>query len=265
MGRLDGKVAIVTGGGSGLGRAMTLRYLSEGACVLAADINEAGARETVRLGGEQGGDAGERVVARMLDVTDEDAVAAAVEETVTRWGKLDIMVANAGIGWPAPIALLELAQWESVLKVDLTGVFLCAKHAFRALRKNGDSGGVILATASVAGMEGTPNLGAYGPAKAGVIQLMKTVALEGARYNIRANAICPVWINTPMVQAFVAGMPAGPEAGMERLRESVPLGRVGAPEDVAAVAAFLASDDAAFLTGMTFPVDGGHTAGSLFG
>ncbi|HEU0026112.1 MAG TPA: SDR family NAD(P)-dependent oxidoreductase [Ktedonobacterales bacterium] len=264
MGRLDGKVAIVTGGGSGLGRAITLRYAREGARVLAADINEAGARETARLAAEIGEDAGERVAARALDVTDEDGVAAAVEEAVKRWGRLDIMMANAGIGWPGPIALLDLENWERVLRVNLTGVFLSAKHAFRAMRKN-ESGGVILATASVAGLEGTPGLGAYGPAKAGVIQLVKTLALEGARYNIRANAICPVWIDTPMVQAFVTLMPGGPELGMERLRQSVPLGRVGAPEDVAAVAAFLASDDAAFMTGTAVPVDGGHTAGASAG
>ncbi len=263
MGRLDGRTAIVTGAGSGLGRAITLRYVREGARVLAADINEEGARETARLVAEIGGDAGEQIAVRALDVTDEEGVAATVEDAVARWGKLDVMMANAGIGWPGTIAALELADWERVLRIDLTGVFLCAKHAFRAMRKSG--GGVILATASVAGMEGTPGLGAYGAAKAGVIQLVKTVALEGARFNIRSNAICPVWVNTPLVEAFVSGMSVGPEQGMERLRKAVPLGRVGAPEDIAGVAAFLASDDASFMTGAAVPVDGGHTAGGIGG
>lgn len=256
MTRLDGKVAIVTGGGSGLGRAIALRYASEGARVIAADLNEAGAQETARLAGEKGNGAGQ-VIARKLDVTNEQACAAIVDETLAQWGKLDVMVANAGIGTFGPIAKLDLTDWQSVLNVNLTGVFLCAKYAFRAMQ---DSGGVILATASVAGMEGTPNLGAYGPSKAAVIQLIKTIALEGARHNIRANALCPVWTNTPLIDALVSGA-SDPQRGRERLSRIVPLGRLGQPEDVAAVAAFLASDDAAFLSGIAVPIDGGHTAG----
>ena len=254
MSRLEGTVAIITGGGSGLGRAITLRYASEGAQVIAADINLSGAEETARLAREQGAGEGQ-VVARALDVTDEQACADLVAEVTRDWGKLDVMVANAGIGTWGPIATLALTDWQRVVDVNLTGVFLCAKHAFTAMKEHG---GIILATASVAGMEGTPNLGAYGPTKAAVIQLVKTLALEGARYNIRANALCPVWATTPLVDALVA---RNPERGMENLRKSVPLGRLGKPEDVAAAAAFLASEDAAFLTGIALPVDGGHTAG----
>ena len=254
MTQLNGKIAIVTGGGSGLGRAMALRFAHDGARVIAADLNEAGAQETARLATEQGASA-DQVVARALDVTNEQACSALVDATLAEHGKLDVMVANAGIGTFGPIAKLSLADWQRVLDVNLTGVFLCAKYAFRAMQEAG--GGVILATASVAGLEGTPNLGAYGPAKAGVIQLVKTIALEGARHNIRANALCPVWTTTPLVDALVAD---NPERGMERLRRMVPLGRLGQPEDVASVAAYLASDEASFISGIAMPIDGGHTA-----
>jgi 2-keto-3-deoxy-L-fuconate dehydrogenase len=255
MARLENKVALITGAGSGLGRAMTQRFVAEGARVLAADINDAGTQETI-AGIEPS--ARERAVPMHVDVTNEESVAAAVAEVISRWGRLDVAVANAGIGAPAPVARLTLRDWERVLAVNLTGVFLCAKHAFTAMR---DAGGVILATASVAGMAGTPGLGAYGPSKAGVIQLMQTVALEGARYGIRANAICPAWSQTPLVDAFVAGARSGPEEAKARMAAGIPLGRLGRPEDIAAAALFLASDDAAFITGVAFPVDGGLMAG----
>jgi NAD(P)-dependent dehydrogenase (short-subunit alcohol dehydrogenase family) len=122
-------------------------------------------------------------------------------------------------------------------------------------------GGSLLVMSSVAGLEGTPGLGAYGAAKAGVLQLMKTLALEGARFGIRANAICPIWTDTPMVEAFVKTMGVGEQAGRERLVRDIPLGRLAAPSDVANACLYLASDEAAFLTGVTLPVDGGHSAG----
>ena len=256
MARLANKVAIITGGGSGLGRTMAQRFAAEGASVMVADINEAGARATVEaLGAEDA----ERAAWRRVDVTREEECAAAVAEAVDRWGKLDVMVANAGIGAPAPIASLELDDWNRVLMVNLTGVFLCDKHAFRALQQSG--GGVILNMASIAGLHGAPGLGAYGPAKAGVVGLTKTLALEGARFNIRVNALCPIWTQTPMVDAFVAGSGAPAEAVRRRLAGDIPLGRLGVPDDVASTALFLASDEAAFLTGLALPVDGGHMAG----
>jgi NAD(P)-dependent dehydrogenase (short-subunit alcohol dehydrogenase family) len=255
MGRLDGKVAIITGAGSGLGRAMTQRFVAEGARVLAADINDAGTEET--LGGIAP-DMRAQAVAFHADVTDEAEVAGAVAAALQRWSQLDICIANAGIGAPAPIAKLTREAWQRVMDVNLTGVFLCAKHAFQAMQ---DRGGVILATASVAGMIGTPGLGAYGPSKAAVIQLMQTVALEGARLGIRANAICPVWQQTPLVDAFVAGSRAGPEAAKARMAAAIPLGRLGRPEEVAAAAVFLASDEASFISGVAFPVDGATLAG----
>jgi len=256
MGRLEGKVAVITGAGSGLGRAMAKRFVAEGASVLVADINEAGALATVM---EIGDAHAERAVVHRIDVTDEESCAATVAYAVERWGRLDTMVANAGIGVPGFISNLDKDDWERVLAVNLTGVFLCAKHAFRAMRQSG--GGVILATASVAGWRGAPGLGAYGPSKAGVIHLAQTLALEGARFNIRANALCPVWTRTPMVDAFVASMRGGPEEATARLVQDIPLGRIGTPDDVASAAVYLASDEASFINGVAFPIDGGTMAG----
>jgi NAD(P)-dependent dehydrogenase (short-subunit alcohol dehydrogenase family) len=253
MGRLTGKTAIITGAGSGLGRAMASRFVAEGASVLCADINEAGAQQTVEMIGTDPALA----VARHLDVTNEAQVTTVVADVVERWGKLDIMVANAGIGAPGPIAGLDLEDWNRVIAVNLTGVFLCAKRAFQVMT---EKGGVILATSSVAGLHGTPMLGAYGPTKAAVVQLVKTLALEGARFKIRANALCPVWIQTPMVEAFVSGFGSSPEEMLKRLIANIPLGRIGAPEDVANAALFLVSDEAAFITGVALPIDGGHMA-----
>ncbi len=257
MARLADKVAVITGAGSGLGRAMALRFVAEGASVLVADINEAGAQATVEAMGEA---AAEHGAFRRVDVTNEEDCAAAVEQAVECWGRLDILVANAGIGTPGFISTMEKQDWERVLAVNLTGVFLCAKHAFRAMRAS-ERGGVILNTASVAGMQGTPHLGAYGASKAGVIQLTQTLALEGARYHIRANAICPVWADTPMIGEFSAGSRATPEELRARLVSAIPLGRLGTPDDVAAAAVYLASDEASFISGVILPVDGAHMAG----
>jgi NAD(P)-dependent dehydrogenase (short-subunit alcohol dehydrogenase family) len=253
MPRLEGRVAVITGGGSGLGRAMAQRFVAEGASVLVADFNEDGGKATVEMIGDN-----EHAAFQQCNVTSEEDCERVVAEAVSRWGKLDIMVANAGIGAPGPIATLDKAAWDAVIAVNLTGVFLCAKHAFRAMR---DHGGVILGTASVAGLEGTPALGPYGASKAGVVQLMGTVALEGARYGIRANALCPVWTQTPMVDAFVAGSRAPDDEARARLISGIPLGRLGDPSDVASAAVYLASDEASFITGVAFRIDGGHLAG----
>ncbi len=255
--RLLGKVAVITGAGSGLGRAMALRFVAEGASVLVADINEAGARQTVELMGEEGRSHGDF---RRVDVTSEEDCAGAVAQAVERWGRLNILVANAGIGTPGFISSMEKADWERVLAVNLTGVFLSAKHAFLAMRESGE-GGVILTTASVAGLQGTPHLGAYGASKAGVIQLTQTLALEGARFGIRANAICPVWADTPMIGEFTAGSRATPDDVRARLLSAVPLGRLATPQDIASAAVYLVGDESAFVTGVALPVDGGHMAG----
>jgi NAD(P)-dependent dehydrogenase (short-subunit alcohol dehydrogenase family) len=257
MERLPGKVAVITGAGSGIGRVMALRFVAEGACVLVADINEAGARETLELMGEAGQTRGDY---RRMDVTSEEDCALAVAQAADRWGRVNVLVANAGIGTPGFISTMDRQDWDRVLAVNLTGVFLCAKHAFRAMRDS-EAGGVILTTASVAGLQGTPHLGAYGASKAGVIQLTQTLALEGARYHIRANAICPVWADTPMIGDVISGSRATPDDVRARLLSAIPLGRLATPEDTAGAAVYLASDEAGFITGVILPVDGGHMAG----
>jgi NAD(P)-dependent dehydrogenase (short-subunit alcohol dehydrogenase family) len=257
MGRLEGKVAVVTGAGSGLGRAIALRFVAEGAQVLLGDVDVPGLEASMAL---VPGPARARALFRRLDVTREEEVEAAVAEAVSRWGQLDIMVANAGIGAPGFLSDLPLEDWKRVLDVNLTGAFLSAKHAIRAMRPRG---GCILVMSSVAGLHGTAMLGAYGPSKAGVLQLVQTVALEGARWQIRANALCPVWTESPMVDAFIRGLGLTPEQGVRRLAADIPLGRLGKPEDVASAAVYLASEEAAFVTGVTLPVDGGHMAGRL--
>lgn len=260
MDRLQGKVALITGGGAGLGRAMALRFIEEGASVVAGDVSVAGLAETARLVGMAGME--DALITRPMDVTSEADCESAVAAAVARWGRLDILCANAGIGGAgklAPIAELERESWERVLAVNLTGVFLSVKHALRVMI--GQGGGSIVITASVAGLHGTPGLGAYGPSKAAVIQLTETVALEGARFGVRANALCPIWTQTAMVDEFVGSFGGPAEQMRQRLIAGIPLGRMGQPRDVADAALYLASDEAAFISGVALPVDGGHMAG----
>ena len=259
MGRLDGKVALVTGGGSGLGRAIALRYVAEGARVLVTDVNLAGCEETLAAMPES---LRSRAVARRVDVSREREVEAAVADAVQRWGGLDVMVANAGIGAPGVLADLPLEDWQRVLDVNLTGVFLCARHAVRAMRER-DRGGSIVVMSSVAGLHGAAMLGAYGPTKAAVLQLVQTLALEGAPSRIRANALCPVWTESPMVDAFIQGLGMTREQGEKMLTRDIPLRRLGKPDDVAWAAVYLASDESSFVTGVALPIDGGHMAGRL--
>jgi NAD(P)-dependent dehydrogenase (short-subunit alcohol dehydrogenase family) len=255
MGRLEGKVALITGASSGLGRATASRFLSEGARVVLGDLDAKGGAEVLA---ELPAALRSNAFFQPLDVTREEDCQSAVDAAVQRWGRLDIALANAGIGAPGFLAVLSRKDWEQVLAVNLTGVFLTTRCAFRAMQAKGGS---LLIMSSIAGLEGAPSLGAYGAAKAGVLQLMKTLALEGARFSIRANAICPIWTDTPMVDRFVKALGLSPEVGRARLVKDIPLGRLATPGDIANACLYLASDEAAFLTGVTLPVDGGHTAG----
>lgn len=214
-------------------------------------MNEAGGRETVDLIKKEGGEA----AFFKVDVSSEDDVKAMIKFAIDTYGRLDIMFNNAGIEWEiAPITDCSLTNFDKVIAVNLRGVFLGMKYAIREMLKQG--GGVIINTASIAEMVGFANLPAYNASKGGVIQLTKTAALEYAEKNIRVNALCPGVIHTPMVERFTGGK----EREMEQLAQKEPVKRMGKPEEIAAAALFLASDEASFVTGVAFPVDGGYTA-----
>jgi NAD(P)-dependent dehydrogenase (short-subunit alcohol dehydrogenase family) len=251
-GRLEGKVAVVTGGGNGIGRATVLRFLQEGASVLVADLNAETGAETVALA-ERDGHGGRTQFLR-TDVAEETQVQAAIERARAAWGRLDCVYNNAGVGGAiGPITHIEVEHWDFTMHVLLRSVFLGMKHGARVLKAQGQ-GGTILSTASVAGLSGGDGPQAYSAAKAAVINLTRAVALELAPHRIRVNCICPGGINTPLLHR------GSPEAMAEFLDRMQPWPDHGRPEDIAAAALYLASDDARFVTGEALVVDGGLTA-----
>jgi len=249
--RLQGRVTAITGGALGIGRATALAFAAEGALVALGDVEVAGAEAVAREIGERGG----RAIAIPVDVGDAGQVAAFVERVVATYGRLDVMFANAGIAHSAPFLEHPEAQWHRVLRVNLTGVFLCCQAAARQMVAQG--GGRIITTASINGFRGVENLVGYNAAKAGVIELTRTMAVELARHEITVNAIAPAQIDTRLTRGL-------PEEARRRRVERIPLGRFGEPEDVARAAVFLASDDASYITGHTLAVDGGYLAGGLW-
>lgn len=250
--RFGGKAALVTGAGSGIGRASAMRFAAEGAGVMCVDLDEAAAQATAAAIAEGGGTS----AALRVDVTDEAAVRAACEETVRELGGLDVLYNNAGIG---------RAEWDVTIAVNLSGVYYGLRHGGALMAERG--GGAIISTASIAGLVGlvssrvtefppVDGSGAYIAAKHGVVGLTRQFALIYAEHGVRVNAIAPGYIRTPMIRETLEE-----EEGAAGFLEALhPLGRLGEPEEIAAAAAFLASDDASFVTGVTLPVDGGYTA-----
>jgi NAD(P)-dependent dehydrogenase (short-subunit alcohol dehydrogenase family) len=246
LNRLEDKIAIVTGGASGIGFATAQIFAAEGAKVVIADINEPRGRAAK----EHLAALGHEAIFIRTDISDETQVKNLVAQTIGTYGRLDIVFNNAGIGSPGPAHETTLDEWRKVLNINLDGIFLVAKHAILQMKEDG--GGSIVNTSSIMGHVATTGASSYNASKHAVIGLTKSLALECAEDNIRVNAICPGYILTPMGEADVAA-----DSSITALH---PLGRLGRADEVAQAVLFLASDDASFVTGSSLMVDGGYTA-----
>lgn len=253
-GRLTGKVALVTGAASGIGAACADRFAAEGASVVGMDLATDGDDAWGRA-------AKTGAVLVPGDVRDEEAVARAVGVATDRWGGLDVVVNAAGIAGGGPVHLLSLEDWRRVLDVNLTGTFLVCKHAVAVMLERG--GGSIVNVASVEGIEGSEGGSVYNASKGGVVLLTKAMAMDYARRGIRVNAVCPGFIDTPLLRHVFDDM--GLSEFKAKIADAHQLGRLGRADEIAAAALFLASDDASFVTGHAMPVDGGYTAGHRHG
>ena len=252
MGRLNDKIAIVTGGASGLGAGIAQRFVEEGALTIITDINPEGETVAKRLGAEF----------LTQDVSAERSWVDTIDEVVSRFGRLDVLVNNAGIFSSSPVDETQLEDWQRVMDVNLTGVFLGCKHAVRAMKKNtGSTRGSIVNLSSVVGLRGQLGGAAYGASKGGVRLLTKTVALENAAISIRCNSIHPGIIDTPILDPVFAAVD-DPAALRRQIEQKLPIGYMGDPaRDIGNMAVFLATDESIYITGAEMVVDGGMTIG----
>ena len=249
-GRLGGKVAVITGAASGIGRISAERFASEGARVVVADLDAVGAQKAAETIAQDGGEA----THVRCDVTRAEDVRAMVEAAVERYGGLDILFNNAGSATsPHPAEETTEEDLDRALAVNVKGVFLCSRAAIPALR---EGGGSIIVTASIMGVRARPGFTAYAASKAAAIHLARTLALELAEDGIRVNCLAPVATDTPMLSTFVGDRDL--DQGRAAFVSTIPLGRLATPADVASAALFLASDESAFITGAVLPVDGGR-------
>ncbi|HEY3120778.1 MAG TPA: SDR family oxidoreductase [Vicinamibacteria bacterium] len=251
MFELTGRVAVVTGGGSGIGQAIATVFARQGARVMVLDVDESAARRTVETIGAAGGNAdGQR-----CDVTDAAQVRAVFQGIEAKEGRVEILVNNAGVAHVGTVESTSEADFDRIYRVNVKGVFLCTQAAVPIMLRRG--GGVILNMASIAALIGIEDRFAYSMSKGAVLTMTRSIAVDYMK-KIRCNCICPARVHTPFVDAYLAGSYAGREEEMfQKLSEYQPLGRMGTPEEVATLALYLCSDEASFITGQAYPIDGG--------
>ncbi|PJK16285.1 short-chain dehydrogenase [Chryseomicrobium excrementi] len=240
MSKLQGKVAVITGGASGIGAATAKLFSEHGAKLVLVDLQE-------DLGTSFAQELPDAIFVK-ADVTNEEQVANVFEKAKEAYGQVDIVFNNAGIGKVTPTHEVSYDEWRKTVAVDLDGVFLVAREAIRSFQQTG--GGVIVNTASMYGWVGSPGSAAYNAAKGGVVNFTRSIGLEYAEHNIRVNALCPGFIDTPII----------PEESKDILKQMTPMKRLGKSEEMAKAVLFLASDDSSFMTGASLVVDGGYTA-----
>lgn len=246
-----GKIVLITGSGSGIGRATAIMFAEKGADIMVSDINEKGGLETVELVKKTG----QKAAFCKTDVSNLEQVKNLVQTTVETFGKVDVAVNNAGIGGDFKVTHeYPVDNWDKVIAINQTGVFYCMQAELAQMVKQG--GGAIVNIASIAGLKAQPYTAAYTAAKHAVVGLTKTAACEYARYNIRVNAVCPVFTMTPMVADMLTIDPTFEK----KLLRNIPLRRYGKPEDIANAIVWLSADETGFVTGHSMPVDGGMTA-----
>jgi NAD(P)-dependent dehydrogenase (short-subunit alcohol dehydrogenase family) len=251
--RLQDKVAIITGAGRGIGRATAEKFVAEGAAVVIAELDPEPGEETAQRLTAQGGRA--RFI--RCDITDEESVRRTVEQTLAHFGRLDILVNNAGVNTYFDATEMTQEEWDQAMAVDLKGAWLCAKYALRPMKAA--RRGSIVNIASIHAIMTTEGMFPYAAAKAGLVGMTRSLALDYGPYGIRVNAVCPGWTHTRLVDEWLARQP-DPEAALRRVAELHPLRRIASPAEVANLIAFVASDEASFITGAMLLVDGGLSA-----